>query len=329
MRQKFAGLGANIFPCTTSEKYKAQVTAEQNTQLAQLQWHDAGLVSARLPFHPKDYRPKPGESNIKFYVDGFVTSGKLPAAQAAGLKEIVLSPSDLPDYMSDGHGYIKDEEIADYAALLADFIRDFKTETGVLIGATGIVNEPNDQPIKFRNGQWPAMIKSLRKSLDARDLQKVKIVAPESGNCDAGAYAIVDAIKADPEAWRALDGIATHSYNMAATPEMASRAAGTEYWVTEAGGTFDGDEGPGDALQAASLASRFLNDVNHGVTHWQFFIGAEVADPRGNTDRLLKYDINPFELTILQKYYYLKQLAAAFDVGAVFHRCTSRSLTPR
>jgi hypothetical protein len=323
IRQTFGGFGANIFPWTPAATYKAQLTPEENTRIAELLWQEARFRSGRLPFHPKDYRPEPGKSEITFYVDGFFDSGKLNAALAAGLKDLILSPADLPDYMGDGHGYIKDAEIPNYAALLADFIRDFKIRTNILINATGILNEPNDRPIKFRDAQWPAMILSLRQALDARDLKQVKIVAPESENCVADAYATVDAIKTDPAAWRALDAISTHSYNNAVTPEMATRAAGKEFWITEAGGTFDGDEGPGDALQAASLASRFLNDVNHGVTHWQFFIGAEVADPRGNTDRILKYDVKPFRLTILQKYYYLKQLSEAFDAGAEFRHSVS------
>ncbi len=68
---------------------------------------------------------------------------------------------------------------------------------------------------------------------------------------------------------------------------------------------------------------RFLNDVNHRVTHWQFFIGAEQADPNGNTGRLLKYETAPFQLTVLQKYYYFQQLADTFGVGAVFRHSLS------
>src|SRR6185437_10789806 len=93
-------------------------------------------------------------------------------------------------------------------------------------------------------------------------------------------YQTIDAIQADPDAWRALSAIASHSYNMAATPEAASRIAAADgrntkdYWMTEA--SANGPEAPGDALQAASLASRFLNDMNHRVTHWIHFIGFEI-----------------------------------------------------
>ena len=185
-----------------------------------------------------------------------------------------------------------------------------------------MLNEPNDRPVKPSDAQWPVLIKALRAALNARGLQSVGIVAPESANCGADAYAVVDSIHADPIAWKDLQGVATHSYNNAATEDMAGRAKGKEYWITEAGGITDADEDAHDSLQAASAASRFLNDVNHGVTHWQFFIGAEQADPKGNTGRIFKYDL-PYHLTILQKYYSLKQLSQAFDTGAVFRHSVS------
>jgi hypothetical protein len=318
-RQAFRGLGASIFPWTPSAIYRAQVTPAQNREMARLLWHDARLRSARLWIHP-------GDEPVDFYVDGYVRTGKLPAALAAGATDLILAPDRIPDRMGDTgerKGYIRDAAIPEYAALLAGFIRDFKDRTGILINHCGVLNEPNDRPVKLSDAQWPVMIRALRRALDARGLQAVGIVAPESANCGADAYAVVDAIRADPAAWRVLEGVATHSYNNAATEEMAGRAAGKAYWITEAGGITDRDEDVHDGVQAASAASRFLNDVNHRATHWQFFIGAEQADPNGNTGRILKYGVNPYRLTVLQKYYYLRQLGAAFDVGAVFRHSRS------
>lgn len=317
-RQTFQGLGASIFPWTPSAVYRSQVTPAENERMAVLLWHDAHLRSVRLWIHP-------GQEPVDYYVDGYVRTGKLPAALAAGAHDLILAPDHIPETMGDGHGLIKHTEIPNYAALLAQFIRDFKDKTGILINHAGVLNEPNDRPVKFSDAQWPVMIRALRQALDARGLPAVTIVAPESANCGADAYAAVDAIRADPAAWQALGAVATHSYNNAATEDMASRAGGKDYWITEAGGFTDADEDAGDALQAASMASRFLNDVNHRVTHWQFFIGAEQADPRGNTGRILKYDLAPYKLTVLQKYYALKQLSETFDIGAVFrHSLSSR-----
>ena len=315
-RQTFQGFGASIFPWTPSDLYKKEVSASENTAMARLLWHDAHFRSARIWIHP-------GDEPTDFYVDGYVKSGKVPAAIAAGLKDLILAPDRIPPSMNDGHGFIKDVSMKPYAALLADFIYRFREKSGVLINHCGVLNEPNDRPVKFSNAQWPLIIRDLRSALNARGLKSVDIVAPESANCGDDAYAAVDAIKSDPVAWADLGGIATHSYNNAATEEMAERRGNKSYWITEAGGMTDTDEVPGDTLQAASAASRFLNDVNHEVTHWQYFIGAEQSDPKGNSGRILKFDVNPFKLTVLEKYWYLKQLAEAFPVGARFRHCTS------
>ena len=313
--QTFAGLGASIFPWTPAAAYNRQVTPAQTREMARLLWHDARLRSVRLWIHP-------GEEPVSYYVDGYVGTHKLPDALAAGAADLILAPDHMPPAMNDGHGYIRNDAIPQYAALLAGFIADFKAQTCILINHCGVLNEPNDRPVKPSDAQWPVLIKALRAALDARGLSAVGIVAPESANCGADAYAVVDSLHADPEAWRDLEGIATHSYNNAATEEMAGRRRGKQYWTTESGGITDSDEKAGDRLQAASVSSHFLNDVNHGVTHWQFFIGTEYDDPAGNTDRLLKYDpktaAHPFHLTALQKYYSLRQLSGAFDVGAVF-----------
>ncbi|BDI32495.1 hypothetical protein CCAX7_45460 [Capsulimonas corticalis] len=318
-RQTFAGTGATMNGWTPAALYNTQVTRAQNRDMARMLWGDAKMRSIRLWIHPGDV----AAGKIDSYVDGYVGSHKLPDALAAGAKDLILAPNEIPEALGDGHGRIRDDAIPQYAALLADFIRQFKDKTGILINHCGVLNEPNDRPVKPSNAQWPVLIKALRQALDARGLPAVGIVAPESANCGADAYAVVDAIQSDTQAWASLQGVATHSYNNAATEEMAKRAAGKSYWVTEAGGMTDTEEQAGDALQAASIASRFLNDVNHGVTHWQFFIGFEQSDPNGDSGRILKYDVAPFHMTVLQKYYSLKQLAETFDVGAVFRHSAS------
>ena len=322
-RQTFAGLGASLFRFTPSADYNRQLTRAQQRALPRLLWHDARFRSVRLWIHPDDFLPAPDARNIAPYLDGWMNTHKLPDTLAAGATRLNLAPDNIPAAMGDGHGLIRDTEIANYAALLAGFVRVFRDQTGILINYTAVLNEPNDRPVKLSDSQWPVMIKALRRALDVRGLTAVRIIAPESANCGADAYAVVDSIKADAEAWRDLKGVATHSYNNAAREEMAQRAVGREYWITEAGGITDADEDAHDGLQAASIASRFLNDVNHRVTDWQFFIGYEQADPHGNTGRIIKYDPAPYKPTILQKYYSLKQLAEAFDVGAAFRHSRS------
>ena len=313
-RQTFRGLGAGLFPWTPAKAYNATVTAAETRDMARRIWREAGFRSVRLWIHP-------GEEPLDYYIDGFVGTGKLPAILAAGATSLLLAPERIPPAMGDGRGLIRDAEIPRYAAILADFIRGFKDRTGILIDRCGVLNEPNDRPVKLSDAQWPVMIRALRTALDARGLKAVGIVAPESANCGPDAYAAVDAIRADPKAWFALAGIATHSYNNAATEEMARRREGKEYWITEASDT--GPEAPGDALRAASLASRFLNDMNHGATDWIHFIGFEAADPNDDATRILSYATAPFRLTTYRKFESYRALSRAFPVGAIFRHLTS------
>ncbi|MBD2454307.1 hypothetical protein H6G80_09475 [Nostoc sp. FACHB-87] len=321
-RQTFQGLG---FSSTVAggNKY-SQLTQSQKNTLQKLVCNDAKFKVVRLWFQAHKYSPQPGIENMPVFVNPYVKSGFIADALANGCTTLLLAPDFLPPYMkSEDSAYIKDTEIFNYAALLANFIYRMKQEYGVKIHATGILNEPNDNPIKFKDSQWPVMITALRQELDNRNLKDVKIVTPELANADSIAVRIIKAIKNNPEAWKALAAISTHSYNMAAAPWISSLLEGTdkEYWITEAGTT--GPEEPGDALIAASGASRFLNDMNNRVTHWIWFIGHGVSHPEDNSTRLIPYTISPFKYQLFQKYHYFKQLTRTFDIGAVFRKSYS------
>ena len=321
--QRFAGLGASLVTDDRAPASIAKLTPFQRRLPHELLWTEAGFRILRVWFDPTKYAPTAtGPRDASYFVHAYLDTDRIADARAAGVTTLILGPDRVPDYLGDGHGHLSDAGALAYADLLADFLKDMAGR-GVRFEATGVLNEPNDRPIKFTDAQWPAVVKRLRAALDARGLGHVSVVAPESANCGDDTYRAVDAIHADPAAWAALGGVASHSYHNGATVQMADRAAGKDYWITEAGGIFDGDEGPADDVQACSAAARFLNDVNHGATHWIFFIGYELADPAGNTCRIIRYTDDPFAVTVEQKYHYLRQLSAAFDVGATFRRSTS------
>ena len=208
------------------------------------------------------------------------------------------------------------EPMADYARKLAAFIAALKSDFGVDIQVTGIANEPQ--------GFTPAMVvecvRALRGELDGLGLGKVGIIAPESASADAPAFQRIQAIQADSMAWAGLRGIATHSYNMAATPQFAAVTTGTgkEYWQTEAGD--NGHEGADDANRASDAAARFLNDLNQGVTHWIWFIGfhdsADLANDRDNATKLMVFDHRQQRIVANLKYAWFRQLRAAFPTGS-------------
>ena len=227
----------------------------------------------------------------------------------------------MKEKRSDGGVAFKAGEEENYAVLLADFIKQLKDKTGVLLDVTGVQNEPNDNE-RFSPEQLVAVVKHLRRELDARGLPSVQIIAPENANVDGGFYDLIDALKSDATAWNALVGVASHSYNMAATDDITRRLAAPDgrnlkqYWMTEA--SDNGPETPGDGLRAAGLAARFLNDMNHRATHWIHFLGFEAADPNDNATRIIAFDLQPPRTVIFAKYFYYQQLSRTFDVGAIF-----------
>ena len=207
------------------------------------------------------------------------------------------------------------EPMADYARKLAEVIQGVKSERDICIDVTGIANEPG-----FTPSQLAEAARELRRQLNARQLTSVKIIAPEAASADEGALADIAGIKANPDSWTSINGIATHSYNMAATKAFADIIAGTSkrYWMTEA--SDNGHESEADVNRAASLSARFLNDLNHGVTHWIYFIGfsdsPDVARDNDNATKFMVYDFKTMRIFRPLKYDWFRQLRAAFPNGS-------------
>jgi len=326
-RQAFGGFGASGL--NFGHEYQTLTLAQRQIVSGRL-WRGLKFKTLRLWFNADQYAPAPAAHDLSQFRGNYVDSGLIADARRNGVTTLLLAPDGLPPYMaeksaagsSDTGMALKEGEAAPYADLLADFLRRLKQETGVVPDVTGLQNEPNDRE-RFTPAQLAAVVKRLRADLDAQGMARVKIIAPENASADGSLYAQLDALRADPAAWAALSGIASHSYNMAATAEAARYVVGTgkTYWMTEA--SDNGPEAPGDAQRAASLASRFLSDMNHRVTDWVHFVGFEVPDPHDNATRILAYTPRPFAVTTFQKYYYYEQLSGTFDVGAVFRASLS------
>ena len=325
-RQTFAGFGSSLG--NWGRDYQKLSPAERD-RLSGLLHGGLKLKSLRLWINLNEYAPTPEKRVTEDFRARYIDSGIVADALKYGVKDLLLAPDNAPESMKvkrEGGPQdfaLKDESLDAYGDLIAEFLAQIRAETGVVIHATGVQNEPNNLD-RIAPEQMPRVVKALRAGLDARGLQAVTIVAPEAANVDGVAHDTLDRLKKDPRAWTALGGIATHSYDMAATEDAAKRIEGPgggnakAYWMTEASDV--GPEREGDAERGASLASRFLNDMNHRVTHWVHFLGFEVPDPRDNATRILAFTPDPLRLTIFQKFYYYRQLGETFDVGAVFRR---------
>jgi hypothetical protein len=243
---------------------------------------------------------------VKRYVDSHLVEDALKN----GVTELLLAPEGPKLYTRE------------YAARYADVIKRLRDEKGVRITTTGVCNEPNNFDPKITPQQATAAVKLFREELEKRGLDDVKIVATENSFCNAEALANITAIKEDTVAWDDLAGIATHSYSMAANTAIDTLFAGSgkSYWITEAGD--NGPEDLHDTKRALTMSGRFLNDMNHLVTHWVWFLGAEDSGPNDNSTRLIQYyperGKNEQWFECLRKYYFLQQLSRTFDVGALF-----------
>ena len=178
----------------------------------------------------------------------------------------------------------------------------------------------------------------------------------------------------DAACWAALDSIGSHSYGMAASDAWANATDMIKgYWVTEVG-AFDGIDTPmvfpggGGEFQGVALAARFLNDLNHMVDTWIWFIGAWILDTQmlggktncekgcgakcGDIDcgitrqedmKLIStcptlaekagkpcYDGNKSAyFQLMPQYHYAKQLRAAFDLGCSMRYSTVNTTSLR
>ena len=333
-RQAFGGMG------TSQNNYQSpynKLTPERRALLSRLLFGDLKLKILRMWWDVPTFAPASGPRNPAPFVEAYITSRIIADARAQGVTTLLLAPDHVPGELREDPAKpdspIKAGATQTYAALIAEFIQLLRDQYKVQINATGIANEPP----WFTPQTMVATVRALRAELDRRGLKEVRIVATEQSNNDDTTDKFLAALKAAPGAWASLTGIATHSYNMAARETEAGFVAGAnganskEFWITESGGGvgLPTSEPPGDARQAASLSSRFLNDMNHRVTHWVWFLGAEEItkwpEDYDNVQRLIEYQPRregDWYLPLL-KYYYFKRLSQTFDAGAVFRSAQS------
>jgi O-glycosyl hydrolase len=340
-RQSLQAIGAGYTP-VAYQGYR-QLSDTRKAELAEMFWSGLDFNATRWFVRLGDYAPTLGARDLDAAY-GTPYRDLIDAAVAQGVDTFAVSGDNAPDYMLRDQTFydrrgspftkrvLRDDMVAEHAAVLADYALDVRETYGVSINALTLQNEPDigEQPgaIYYTPEEMVAGVKALRAALDNRGLQSVRVIGPETANVDGTAFAMLDALRDDGEAWQALGGIAGHSYNMAATPTMYAHTEGgtRDYWQTEASTL--GPEAPGDYQNAASIATRFLNDMNHGVTHWFHFLGDAENDPNDDGTRIIPYDPDaPGDdwATPLTKYHYFQQLTDAFDLGATF-RATDSSL---
>ncbi len=267
-RQHFAGFG---FSFELNNPY-SQLSEERKAEVDQLLFKDLNARIVRLWYTTGDPTP---------LRDFYLKSGIIPHALANGVTELLLAPG----------SYLGSPE--KQARAIASDIATMRDDYGIRITTTGVLNEPDDDRKRLRVSDYVPLTIGMRRELDARGLQNVKTIGPEFASADDGALKWFDTVAADPVALASFDALGTHSYNMAANPVLAQRVLvhHKQYWMTEAGGGNLNGSAEFDYAFAASVSSRFLNDLNNAVDHWIWFIGmslryagclSEAGDVRGS-----------------------------------------------
>jgi hypothetical protein len=302
-RQTFKGFG---FSFEQKTPY-SELSDEHRALVDQLLFRDLNTRVVRLWYGPGEPEP---------LRDDFLAGGVIQAALRNGVEELVLAP----------WSYRGDPEA--HARQIAEDIQTIREEYSIPITATGLINEPSSKQWKILPPEHfvPLQV-AIRHELGRRGLGDVTILSQEWASADRGALQWFETVEQSPGAMASFDAFATHSYNMAASPDLANRVLhySKDYWMTEAGGPIRDGSAEFAYDFAATASARFLNDLNNGVTHWVWFIGLSHTN-RDVYQKLVMCEGRCATTNRIYKnytYHHLQQLTSAFVPGTVMRHITS------
>jgi len=303
----------------------------QKSQLAKAAFQGANMNTVRIWFSMAKTYPKADmdEPDLIDFDQSYIQSEFIKYAQASGIKRFLLEPDIIAPYMftdqpvaeAAGQAALRDEYVQRFASNVAKFIKGVKDKYGLTLYATSIANEC----INILPKQWPLIIKDLRSELDSRGLQAVKIAAVDWPTNDGYAFARLKAIQDDPDAWKALGIVTTHSYAMPATEDFYNhfvRGTGKEYWITESSSS-----GPTAAGYGVDEAHHMLNDLNNGISTWihhEIFLQTNPF----NTN-LVGWEgdmTSDHWIELWPKYWCYRQISTTFPIGTVMRKAWSTKM---
>ncbi len=301
-RQAYQGLGASF------RRYHL-IPEAKRLELADLVVRDLGMRYNRIWISDLDTRTV--DEAVASFVSGYVTSGQISEFAKRGVTHTIITPAMGPRPPAD---------VIAYADKMAEILFRLRRDHNVNIFATTFTNEP----LQWSSAQIVTGIKRFRERLDARpETASIQLLAPELANSDKFMSDTMALLRVEP-VWQRIHGVSSHSYgnggNSWTTPTVLD---GKPWWQTESSEL--GVEALGDDIRGVKNAARFLNDMNHMITHWFYFIGfmdAPVNDPDGGA-KLVTWNESGNRTNVYLKYYYLKRLTETFDVGAVFRRTSN------
>lgn len=174
--------------------------------------------------------------------------------------------------------YLKQENYADYANYLNDFVT-YLRQNGVTLEAISLQNEP-DYQVDYAGCIWtPAQMASFIKSYG--DLIDCKIIAPESvGITDNYASAFVN-----PEVLPHFDIFGGHQYGAIQSGLLNVQAQGKEVWMTEFLINWNSDGGSRDfnwSIDGFSFANAVNQALLSNVNAWIHYATKRYYGPLGD-----------------------------------------------
>lgn len=265
------------------------------------------------------------EKDLPNWERGYIETGMIAGLKEAGVTRFFLC-SNPPKRMWAEQGHpdaggtepLSEKGVTEYPEYLAEIAATLKQKHGLELYMVTIANEE----IRVMPAHWPQVVKNLRKALDARGLQAVKVSGIDWPNNDDYAWNRLLAIQNDPEAWKVMDVCNTHSYAMSASERFYTQFIeghpGKEFWITETGGS-----GPTQSSVGKDSAGHMMNDINHGVATWVWHeSGLAVHGDHGSVLMGYHPDAKSDEdfLSISPKYHYFKQITTTFVPGTKMRR---------
>lgn len=296
-RQTYEGFGFSI------QSFISKVGPQYggfSEEMLNMMYEDLHANMLRMWVTPKEGGP---DHEVATFEGVMVENGVYEDAVRHGVEYFFTAPE----------GYSQYATPEPYARDLADMNERIVKDFGVELHTVGVENEPGCGNRKHLNvSEGKQLIISLREELEERGLGHLKILSPDFCQNNNYAKSWIDEVSSDPEGNAAYDYISTHSYGITGDEEMYALMEKHDkegWWQTEAGG----GESANSTGAAANAAGRLISDLNHGVTHWVWFLGC----CGGSAHYLFSGNENPN-----MHYHYFKLVNEALTFGTVLRHTT-------
>jgi len=257
------------------------------------------------------FNPAPGQYDFGARPDQVWV---MQQAKARGVDKIIASTWSPPAWMKTNNqtthgGYLKSENYGDYAALLAKFIKEYKSQFNIDLYGVSVANEPNSMTfLEWDSSEWNStnfqvFLKDyLKQAMIDQGVQNAKVIVGESSWWSEDL--VKDSLN-DPASAARIDIVAGHNYpvpvvnaEMPTQPFATAEAKGKKVWMTEVSKVDSYDPGIGSGLKFARQINDFMTKANTNA--WMYWTG---AIPGNNDEGLINVDKSTSTFQLTKRYY--------------------------